>query len=257
MGLEMLVYSPLMEEEESGSNVAGWEKETLEYVFSHRAKVYALIRRVARSIRRCRIQPTDVDDIYQEVITYLYKCDDYNICKAIERASNGTIVSLEGYIGKCIKFCVIRYCTEMYREEKEHVNPITNDDEGKELNILDNLADSESMESIDSVIYDLRSICKSYESMRYRFGPDIYLVMYIRLLTLVQKKQHLYKELLNLMGITKKELSNIEKESCDEEILTTFVKAIKVCGIDKAIQIIRPYVFSSNFIDKAVSAYIS
>lgn len=254
MGLEMLVYSPLMEEE-AGSNIAGWEKETLEYVCSHRSKIYGLIRRVAKSIRRCRLQPADVDDIYQEVVTYLYKCDDYNICKAVERASNGSIVSLEGYIGKCIKFCVIRYCTQLYKEEKGQVNPISNDEDGKELSILDNIADSSSSDSIDSVVYDLRSICKSCESMRYKFGPDIYLVVYVRLLTLVQKKQHLYKDLMDLVGITKRELSNIEKESCEEEILTTFVKAIEVCGIDEAIKIIRPYVFSSNFIDSTISAY--
>lgn len=119
MGLEMLVYCPPMEE--GVDDVTGWNKETIDYVTKHRTKVCNQIRGIAKNIRKHNLQPSDVEDIYEEVMLYLYKCDDYNIGKAIERSSTNNIVTLEGYLNVCIKYCVVRHCTNMYKIGRAHV----------------------------------------------------------------------------------------------------------------------------------------
>lgn len=253
MGIEMLVYCPPMEE--GNDDVTGWNKETIEYVSTHKSKVYAQIRGLAKNIRRHNLQPTDVEDIYSEILMYLYSSDDYNLSKAVERSSTSNIVSLEGYLNVCIRYCVIRHCTTMYKEEKETVRDYVNDEDGKELSILDNVADSRSKDHMESVLYDLAAICKGCEVLRYKYGPDIYMVWFIRLLTLSKKNKDLYKEILGILGISKKELGNIERYAAEDELMTTFAKAIDITGVDGAIEIIRPYVFSAKKIEETVLAY--
>lgn len=253
MGIEMLVYCPPMEE--GNEDVTGWDKETIAYVASHKSKVYAQIRGIAKNIRKHNLQTTDVEDIYSEVLMYLYNCDDYNISKAVERSSSNNIVSLEGYLNVCIKYCVVRYCTTMYKEEKETIHEVISDDDGKELSILDNIADKASCDRMDTMMYDLVSLCKCCESIRYKYGPDIYLVWYIRLLTLNKNNNNLYKDILSILGVSKRELSNVEKYACEDELMTTFAKAVDLSGVDEAIKIIRPYVFSAKKIEDTVTIY--
>lgn len=253
MGIEMLVYCPPMEE--GNEDVTGWDKETIEYVASHKSKIYTQIRGIAKNIRKHNLQNSDVEDIYSEVLMYLYNCDDYNISKAIERSNSNNIVSLEGYLNVCIKYCVVRYCTTMYKEEKEIVHDVISDDDGKELSILDNIADNRSNDHMDTIMYDLESLCRSCEAIRYKYGPDIYLVWYIRLLTLNKQNNDLYKDILSILGISKKELSNIEKYATEDELMTTFAKAVDISGIDGALKVIRPYVFSAKLIEETVTMY--
>lgn len=255
MDLEMLVYCPLMED--VSEDVTGWDKATIDYVSRNKSKVYNQIRGIAKTLRKKNLQATDIDDIYEEVLIYLYNCDDYNLSKAVERSSSGTIVSLEGYLNVCIKFCVMRYCTSMFKEEKEIIHEVVNpDSDDKELCLLDNIADVRSSEHIETILYDLESICKSCEPLRYKYGPDIYLILYIRLLTLNCKDSpELYKDILNILGISKKELNAIEKLSVEDELMTSFVKAIDITGVKRAIEIIRPYVYSAKRIEDTILAY--
>lgn len=253
MGIEMLVYCPPMEE--GNENVTGWDKETIAYVAKNKSKVYSQIRGISKGLRKHNLQPTDVDDIYSEVLMYLYSCDDYNLSKAIERSSSDKIVSLEGYLNTCIKYCVVRHCTLMYKDEKEIVHDVVNDDDGKELSILDNIADSSSKEHMDTMLYDLEALCRSCEAIRYKYGPDIYLVWFVRLLTLGCKNKDLYKDILSILGISKKELSNVERYANDDELLISFAKAVDISGVEESIKIIRPYVFSYRKIENAVHAY--
>lgn len=252
MSIEMLLYCPPMEEEKV--DVTGWNKETIEYVSKHKSKIHAQIRGIAKNTRKV-IQTTDVEDIYSEVLMYLYNCDDYNISKAIERSHNNTMVTLDGYINVCIKFCVARYCIKLNKEEKETVHASISDEDGKELNILDNIADSKSIDTMDMILYDLETVCRSCEAIRYKYGPDIYLVWFIRLLTLNKENKNLYKDILNILGISKKELLKVEKYAVEDELMTTFARAIDISGVEESINIIRPYVFSARKIELTVSVY--
>ena len=57
------------------------------YVTKYKSKVYAQIRGIAKGLRKRPLQVTDVDDLYQQIVEYLHRSDDYNIDKAIERSS--------------------------------------------------------------------------------------------------------------------------------------------------------------------------
>lgn len=250
MSLEAIIYCPLMEE--GVDDVTGWDKQTIAYVSKHRHKVYAQIRGIAKNTRRHNLQTSDVEDIYSEVLEYLYSCDDYNISKAVERSSTNTIVTLEGYVNACIKYCVVRHCTSMYKDEKEVIHDTIHDEDGKELSLLDNIADSKS--DMDYVLYDLEAICRSCESVRYKYGVDIYQLWFVRLLTLSNDK--LYKDMLDILGISRKELVQVEKKAAEDELMTTFTKAISIIGIENAIHVIRPYVYSAPKIEETISTYM-
>lgn len=251
MKLQLAVYSPFMEEEKP---VAGWCKDTIEYVNNNRSRVIKSIRGMASSMNRKSLQIADVEDIFSEIVMYLYKCDDYNIYKAIERSSSGSAVSLEGYVNACIKFCVRRYLTTEYDMEKTKIRE-TRDIDGRELSIFDTISDGKSEEEFASVLIDLEQHCKICEHLRYKYGPDIFMIWYIRLLTLAEGMSELYKDILNILGISKKELNSIERKTYQDEMMISFANSISNYGVERAIEIIENYVYSANKIKELVLSY--
>ena len=247
MNLQLLVYSPLKEEEKS---VSGWSKETVDYINENRGKVIKTIKGIAKGISRKALQAADVDDIYSEILMYMYKSDDYNISKAVERSSNGTLVSLEGYVNTCIRFCVIRYLTTEYNIQKETVREFTEQD-GKELSIFDTLSDGEE-KHYDDLMFDIEEQCETSEYLRYKFGPDLYMLWYVRILTMLHGKGRMYKEILTILGVTKKDLENIERNAYQDDTMRSFAKSVSSCGLEKSIQVIEKYVYSANNIKNVV-----
>lgn len=255
MGLETLVYSPLFED--CTPDLTGWSKETVDYIIENQKKVYRSIRGIAKGLNKNMLQTADVEDIYSEILMYCYQYDDYNINKAIERSSTGMIVSLEGYVHNCIKFCVMRHLTQMYATEKETVREGIKSEDGKELSIFDTIEDGKSTENYDDLMYDLASLCRHCESIRYKYGPDIYLIWYVRLLTISEDKDtNAFKELLNILGISKKDIAIINEKSIEDELVLSFAKCISLTGIDESISIIEKYVYSADKIREAVKAYL-
>ena len=248
MKLEALVYSPLLEEEQS---VVGWSKQTIEYINDNRSKVNQTIRGIAKSISKQPLQTPDVEDIYMEILLYLHKSDDYNLSKAIERSSSGSIVSLEGYINSCIKFCVIRYLTTAYKIDKDVMRENI-DSEGKELSIFDTISDENSSSEFEKIFCDLEQQCKACESIRYKYGPDIYMLWYVRILTMSEGLTDVFRDILNMLGVTKKELVGIEKKSANDEVMTNFAKAISNLGIDRSLRILEQYVYSAPRIKEVI-----
>lgn len=250
--LEKLIAGPLFEE--SSEDVKGWQKETVNYVASNRSKILRQIRAIAKTKRKQSLQTADVEDIYSEILLYLYNCDDYNINKAIDRSSTGNIVSLEGYLNVCIKFCVIRHCNQMKNVETDTMSDTIISGEDKELSIFDTIPDKSSDITLDHLVYDFRTLCESCTPVRYRYGTDIYLVLYIRLLTSFDVTGETYKTILSILGITKKDLSKIEKGS-EDEIMFGFAKAISLSDASEAISILEEYVYSSNLIKDMVNSF--
>lgn len=249
MNLQPLVYSPLKEEEQS---VSGWSKETVDYINNNRSRVIKVIKGIAKGKSRKQLQASDVDDIYSEILMYMYKSDDYNIAKAVERSSNGTMVSLEGYVNSCIRFCVIRYITTKYKLEKDTVREFTEQD-GKELSIFDTLSDG-GEQSYEDLMYDIDEQCKVSEYLRYKFGPDIYMLWYVRILTMLHGKGNMYKDILTVLGVSKKDLENIEKNAYQDDTMRSFARCVSNCGLEKSIDIIENYVYSANNIKNLVIA---
>lgn len=252
MSLSELVYSPLKEEEKQ---LTGWSKSTIDYVLHNKTKVQTSIRGIAKSLNKM-LQHTDIDDIYMEIINYLYSCDDYNISKAYERSSNvGVIVSLEGYVHSCIKFCVIRYVTKHFKEEKSLVRDDVQDEDGKELSIFDAIADTKTEDAFLSMSYQLGSICKAYESQRYAFGPDIFQIWYVRLQTILYNKQDNYKDILTVLGISKKEIAQVEREANRDGVMLSIAKAITLIGPEEAVDILKDYTYYADKIEQVIKLF--
>ena len=253
MSIEMLIYCPPMEE--GVENVTGWDKETINFVMGNESRVKSQIRGIAKVLRRKMLQSADVDDIYTDLLMYLYKCDDYNLTKAIERSSSDRIVSIEGYLNTFIKCCVQRKCTEMYNREKGIIYDTQQDPDDDRPGIMESIPDGGSDDHFNSVVFDLRGLCKSCESIRYKNGPDIYQIWFIRLLTLHEHKDSLFNTLLSIVDVSRKELSLVEKLSAEDDLMTAFAKAIEITGVEEAIEIIRPYVYSSSKLEETIHMY--
>ena len=251
MSLSTIVYSPLKEEDKQ---LAGWSKSTIDYVLSHKTKVQSSIRGIAKSLNK-QMQKSDVEDVYTEILMYLHNSDDYNISKACERSSNaGSIVSLEGYVHSCVKFCVIRFVTDSFNNEKNLVREYICDEDGKELSLFDTIPDTSNTKYTD-FDYQLDTICKAYESQRYAFGPDIFQIWFIRLQTIVNNKNDNYKEILSVLGISKKEIALIEQKSDTDGAMLSIAKAVTLIGVDEAIKVLRKYTYSADKIQKVVELF--
>lgn len=252
MGLEEIIFSSLKEEDVA--DVKGWQKETVTYVMEHPGKVVRQIRTVARGLRKNNLQKADIDDIYNEILLYLYGCSDYDLNKAMERSSSGTLVSIEGYLSVCIKYCVMRYCKEMSDYEKEVVSETVLDGDDKELSIFNTIADTRSDIDLDYLSYDLSTLCRSCESLRYRYGADLYLIMYVRLLTIEYGIVSKYREILNALDITKQDLARFDSES-EDSVVVIMAKAISMSNSKDAIETLEPYVYSRDIIKKAIIGF--
>lgn len=252
MSLLSLVYNPLVEEEK---NLTGWSKSTIDYVIGNKTKVNASIRGIAKSLNKI-LQKSDIEDIYMEILNYLYTCDDYNISKAYERSSNvGVIVSLEGYVHSCIKYCVIRYVTDGFRMEKNLVREHIKDNDGKELSLFDTIPDTNGYKAYNDMNYDLDEVCRAFENQRYQFGPDIFQIWFIRLQTMVHNKQDRFKDILTVLGISKKEIAQIEKMNDNEGAMMSIAKAVTLSGITESISVIRKYTYSADRIEQVIELF--
>lgn len=249
--LEQIIFTPLKDEE--SNIVTGWLKETVNYAINNRSKVEKQIRSVARGLRKYNLQNSDMEDIYSDILLYLYNCDDYNINKAIQWSSTGAIVTLEGYLNVCIRFCVMRYCSQLNNYDREVVSESVCNDDDKEISLFDSVPDDKSEIALDYLMYDLETLCKSCEPVRYRFGPDtdIYLILYVRLLTSSEKHEDVYRTVLGILNISKKDISQIERYS-EDSVMVAFAKAISITPIEKAISIIEKYVYSAVLVKKTV-----
>ena len=245
--LSKIVYSPLMEEVD---NNEGWSKQTIDYVIKHKSRVQQSIRGIAKN--RGKLLPTaDVEDIYMDLVQYLYKCDDYNIEKAY---SENNLVSLDGYIHSCIKFCVIRKVTQKYKEEKMQTSDNVTDEDGKELSLLDTVADKKDIYE-NSEATDLREICEQCESERYSLGFDMFTLWFVKLETILHNKTDRYCEVLELLGITKKDLADMEQSGRTNESMMGIAKAITVIGTAEALNVLKDFTYSYRRIEDVVALF--
>lgn len=243
------MFSPLIDEETE--ELSGWYKMTVDYALKHEGKIKSEIRSAARRYRST-IQIVDIEDMYNDVIMYLYSHKDYDINDAINRSSTGIMVSLEGYVNSCVKFCIMRACSLMNKDDNCRVSEIVLGNDDEELSIFDTLYKDEDCVTIDNLVYDLETMCKSCEPIRYRFGADIYLVWYIRLLTIAYKIGDKFNLIMDVLGINKKDIIKLNSCFNDDPVMMSMAKAITATGTLKAIGILEEYVYSAPLIKQAI-----
>ncbi len=252
MNLELLLYSPLLEEQDT--SVKGWSKATIEYLSKNKSKVISVIRNAAGKSGHQYFQNADIEDIYSEALMYFYVSDDYNLSKAIERSSRGTIGTLEGYINSCVRFCVMRNLDKRRKVDKYIAADTIINQEGVPLSLLETIPDKQSEAEIDGVLIDLDQQCKMCEHLRYKYGLDIYQMWYIRLLTMVEGLDEDYGDIMNILGINKSEITSMKKKSYQDEMMLGFAEAISKTGIDESIIILENYVYSAHHLKKAIKS---
>ena len=249
--LSELVYAPLQEENKP---LVGWSKHTIEWAVSHKRKVNTIIRGILKKYNKVASH-TDVDDIYSELLHYLYKSNDYDIDVACERSSSAdSIISLEGYVRSCIKYCTIRYATKLC-EENKHIqrDTIKVSDDDKEYSIFDTIPDDKSAIALDRTMYDLDEVCRHFEYQRYHLGLDVFQLWFIRLKTLQLDKKDEYENIIKVLGVTKREMKRIEDNAYRDGIMLNIAKAITVLGdVEEALNILRRYVYSADKIEKVI-----
>lgn len=250
MNLDILLYSPLLEEQDT--SVKGWSKETIAYLTKNKSKVISHIRNVARKLGTDLFQNADIEDIYSEALLYFYGCDDYNISKAIERSSRGTVVTLEAYIYYCLKCCAMRNLDRRRKVDKHTAADTYRNESGALLSLLDLIPDKQSEEELEGVLVDLNQQCKMSEHLRYKYGLDIYQMWYVRLLTITEGLEEDYGHIMNILGITKSDISTMKEKSFKDEMMVGFAVAIDRTGIDESISILENYVYAAHHIRKAI-----
>ena len=252
MKLEYLVYSPLMEDVEE--NVKGWDKDTVNYVVENDVKVRNIISKTIGKSKKTYINNSDIDDIYSEVLLYFYKVDDYNIGKARVTKDDGSdyTITLEDYILKSIEFCLKRFTADKYKRESLIVSNEIRTTEDDILDILDTIADSRTDIDFDDVLVDLNKHCEQCESIRYKYGGDIYLILFVGLLALENKLDNVYFDIMNALGLSKKEIREISKRACKDETLLEFAMGISKSGASEAIDILEQYVFAADKIKSEI-----
>jgi len=233
-----------MEEE----STAGWTKKTVTYVVTNKDYIYNVIKNIAYGIINKPLSQQSVDDIYSEVLIQMYKHEDYDIYKAMSNPA-GTIVPIEGYLGKYIKTIVIRYLSSEYKIVKDRVKDYQLED-GEWGSTIDNITDDNSSIDVSNLFIDLDKLLREYEYIRYVYG-DVYLIIYVNLITTLYKKEYKYKELLNILGISKNTLKTIEMLDSGE-LMLSIAKAITLTGIEESIKILEGYVYASSSIKNAL-----
>jgi hypothetical protein len=249
MSLSETIYSPLKENEE----LTGWSKETINYTYNNKSKVCSQIRGIGKSHNKI-LKRYEIEDIYQNLLIYLFTYEDYNISKACDRIEEGVVLSLEQYVHTCIKFCVLRYITEQYKYEKPLVREYskTNETDDQELSIFDTIADKKASK-YEEIEYDLDTICKMYESHRYEYGIDIFQVWFVRLETIAHNKKDKYSEIIKQLGISANDVANLEKKSDTSGAMLSIAKAVSIIGVEQAIEVLKKYTYASDIISKVIT----
>ena len=255
MELTSVIYSPLKEDE---NQLAGWDKQTVDYIVKNRTALYKIIRTLGRAANRF-LQTTDIDDIYMEVLEYAYKNDDYNITKAVELSNSDQVVSLTGYIHTFTRYIVLKYISDKYAEESKIISNEITDSNNDTVDIFDIIPDTRDSANSEMLVMDklseLDTICKSCESKRYEYGLDIFQLWFIRLITMKHNKQDKYEAITESLGINKGELGSFQKKTHMDNIMLSIAKAVTILGVDNSIEVIRKYTYGAHRLEKVIQYY--
>lgn len=248
----VLLYNPLMEEEDhSISKEMQWSKSTLVFAKDHKSKVMRVIRSYSKN--KAPLTAMDYDDIYMEVIEYLYKSEDYSVEKAIEATDGMGVPTLENYVNMSIRNCVKRYIAKKARYEMMISNGITSDDEGKDIDTIANLPDTQALLEYENRCTNINTAMEALEHKRYAFGPDIFMVMYIRMITLTLGLQDAkFKEIIESLGIAKKEFSDLESKIKKDVEASDLMASIAKIGPEASAASLATHVFNSKNLFKTV-----
>ena len=68
-------------------------------------------------------------------------------------------------------------------------------------------------------------------------------------------KSDRYNDILAVLGITKKDMSNIEKDTDYDGAMMSIAKAVTLLGIEQSVEVIRNYTYSADRIQKVIELF--
>lgn len=244
--LSEIVYSPLMEEAES---LKGWSKSTIDYALANEDRVCASIRGTSKYYGKT-LTYQEVEDVYEEVIQYLYNAEDYNLNKACSQKCGDSLVSLAGYVNTCTKFITLRYIKKIFKSEEHIVKDTIVKVGTKDMCLLDIKPDNRDTDLMNSIAETLEDTCEAYQHERYRYGADIFTLWYVRLKTLSCNKMDKYHSILKSIGVSKHTVNSISRGS---SIMINFAKAVSMAGsTEAALETLAKFTYGVDKIDRVI-----
>ena len=238
----LLVYSPLKEH----TPVEGWDKSSVEYVNKNRSKLLRYIAQYANRAYKGMVNRMDVDDIYSELLLYMYKYADYTVF----RGSHS--MSLEQYVRYSARICVKRFVSENYGKDISTTGEFVRNSEGDEMSIFDTIESVEHTDEFDEVITSLQGACEVIRSKRYVNGIDILQMWYIRLLTIKLDIPDEFESILKIVAETDRALLRDTYDKLKDEEYVELHSAIALEGIEESIEIISKHIHGVKGINEAV-----
>ena len=250
-----LVFQPLKVDEEQAR--CGWDKATIQYYSQHAQKIKKMIFNNAKAFSRPALQIQDIEDIYQELGKHLYETEDYDINKAYDDISDG-ITPIEVYISQCVRTCVQKYCTKKSKIMKnEQPERVFEDQDGKQSSQFDFVEDAQVRQEFSRIDYDLMRLCESYECYRYKFGCDMFQLIYVKLLLISKGKindDDVYDSIMTVLGVNKKQLQTVQKKQQTNDVFVQILKAANDIGFRTAVGVLENFVYGAKNIKQAVDS---
>lgn len=217
-----------------------------------------MIQNSAKMFNRPQLQKQDVEDIYSALGEYLYENDDYDISRACE-GFGGNVITLEQYVSSCVKNCVQHFCSEKKsRGKHEQQEKVFEDADGKQVSQFEFAEDPSVKQEFLKLDYNLTDLCSQYECFRYRFGCDMFQLIYVRLLLLQMNKnnEQLYDNIMTILGVNKKQLQTVWKKQAGTDIFVQILKAAYEIGYIEAVRTLEQFVYGAADIKKAVKSQV-
>lgn len=247
--LSDIAYSPLKDEDPS---IEGWDKSTVAYVMSHKRWVESTIRIACKShtFGGRILDKSDVEDIYSELLNYLYRAKDYDLNCAQSQTDEGTFISVKSYVGKLIQ-AVTKRMLKLDKDIEDNLVRDTVNDDGDELCIIDTCADMASVVEIETSGITLESVCAESEYLRYKNKADLFTVWYVRLKTQSMGKAGKFNEILSAVGISKKHLEQLSKSQSN--LMRTIALAVTNTDMEDALETLKRYTFATHILDNVIA----
>lgn len=239
---EVIKYDLSKEDEE---DIVGWDKLTVNYAITHKERISSYIKSFLFNKGELSAN-FDVEDIYMMLIEDLYKSCDYDLDLAYQRSKvPGSVVPVEGYVLSRVKYCVMRWIKKHRDEAKHTISESKIKQDESYISLFDLSPDNGN---IDAVIdnQDLDTICKEHEYLRYRFGIDLFQIWFIRLCTIAYRKEDKYNDIIEVLGVTKKDVERFEDKTFKDEVMINIAKAITRIDMGSALYILSKYTYASN-----------
>lgn len=200
---------------------------------------------------------TCAEDIVNDTLIYFVNTKDYDY--EYKSKKTGQSISLADYIKSGLYNCIKRYKSD-FINEKQMIESYDIDPEQDKSNKTDKidlkkqLTSNEPtyMECLDS-IEELHRLCKSVEFLRYKYGADLFLVVYLALLGKT-KNSMLLKYLDIDLGLFQKKCKDTRDNVRLHNQCRDFLRAMAY-NEKIGIEVLKNYLYDFPTVEKIIQKY--